>query len=1820
MREATKDNLRNEIIHGNYIFAIRESIKIVVSNVGHDNSNIEDCQSVIDIIEYIIMRSLKSTKSNEAMWQPFSEFLSRMCEDIDASCRKEAFEIVSILNDIDESIGIVEEPINNSNDRQETCLVSYLIDKSNLKSKSNSITGDTRLRLLFMQCIEKKWLSDLMLQIGKYNDISKKYFNANSFFFSRYYDEFCGNLISLNNIEFYFLSFNEKCSYVSMFHNSIRFNHILKGFNKFSIFCENLFEFNYTKLENLNLLLKKITLPINYLELMNRVGSLTMQKKIYQNLNLKNSDSNSEGVVEYNSDDVTKLKTRIMTLNNEKSTLKEQFKTLNEELTKIKNSKDKMSIELYNTKMGIIQKINSQDNLNKENCAVVDSVIENSKKGDRDTSYKATKAAISAYIEEIHIKDNLIDQLQESKSELLKEKQSTDRRLKVFDMVESNRTQLMEQVASLKNDKLKFQKELTIKLKTINNNKAKLKQLEENFENLELKLDYLSEKIKNNHTKFDEINQNRNKMMTAQKKRLICVINEKNKLEDVVIPQLKKTMNELGQHLAQVKLKYNLLSENNNIDTRKISGIDIKPSLTNSSHSQNLNCNVIKPKRKITQKKAEWVEDDLIDNCLYCDKKFTLVLRKHHCRKCGKVFCNDCSPYRFVSHNKSVRVCRACEPLMDSKVYQTVSEFDHKSPSHFEHLRDEMEKSNVKRMELETFNAQQKIRLQKYNQLIIKKENYINHIRNNANSKLDSISNQLNQNNIQHEFSNVQYEMKISSLQFDKNEKEEIIKNLNEKFDKINEEKLVYEESIIKITNNCNKLSNKIKIYQDVFIGLPLFLSIFNGKSITSNLSFFSPVQYNEQKMQLDTSLDLIKKLKNTIFELEKDKKIKINQLNQIKQENYQEKTKNLQQDKDKLEKMNEIIEITKKQNVVKTEKNKRLIISESYLKDNIRAEPAMLEDTENQFSKSLTLDLQNKIISLQRQRDDKYSKYESDAKESTIEKARIDKLLLHNKFDLLKLKKKTKTMEDDINSTKTNLISLASSLRIDNIPKNLEISTMSTYIECIREHYSIMQKRLEEKNMEIFKLKCDTESQYKRNDLLKSEINTKNRNIDSTKLTIVRYAKETKDSISKMQNYEEKFNQSNTECEQIRKEHSIIKNQLNESKNRIKDIQNNQIKINKLISTKMGEINVSFSEKGMDLYDKKYIFNYSNFVECFDNYITKIKNLLIQNQSYKEKIQSLNGLLKKKDEFLEKSSVEMSNRLNSHKKIIRENKNNRQIELEHLINKNQKEIDGYQANLKTINIEKEKLKKTLNISLKNQERLNNVKKSNESNIKSIENTNKSMVIIVGFLSYIIQSFLKQISIFSSTCAFPKKCLIQSSELTKDVNACIIAFGKKYKFHDGNNSIILPTKHATLFEKLISRKISIQIIRKFKIAVQVIICINRLGRMVSDKSKIEYKSKKLFRVQNGYIRLNKDGIQKDLISIPCNSSLIISNIEPIVKQLESRECNSNEIMNILIKFIETQIIPPNVHLTKYIRNDQTFLKILKESFATILEMQNIIRKLSEKLKFHEIDKQKLSKSKKQIKNYQTKINLLSKEVENCIPKIQTECLQRELEQAFERESKVQNLFKLENTKQNKLIENYEKCQQELQTCLNSNLILEKQVNKLKTDSENIRNKYHSLIESTNDIKIENEKFNSIHLTHRKFVIALGKYIEFVSQKTDQLAETNVTLVKDDIYTFKNVLLKLEVNSLENRFGLSSIGESEKLKLLGGKCQKLVSKFVSVLKPIIDKFQKLAIVQESNQQHIDELKSTLNEAMEFHVEKNIKETESIANAHFTKYNI
>jgi hypothetical protein len=64
---------------------------------------------------------------------------------------------------------------------------------------------------------------------------------------------------------------------------------------------------------------------------------------------------------------------------------------------------------------------------------------------------------------------------------------------------------------------------------------------------------------------------------------------------------------------------------------------------------------------KISERR--WVNDADINACMKCHQTFGVTQRKHHCRCCGRIFCDKCSANTAVvaaTSKKPQRVCDEC--------------------------------------------------------------------------------------------------------------------------------------------------------------------------------------------------------------------------------------------------------------------------------------------------------------------------------------------------------------------------------------------------------------------------------------------------------------------------------------------------------------------------------------------------------------------------------------------------------------------------------------------------------------------------------------------------------------------------------------------------------------------------------------------------------------------------------------------------------------------------------------------------------------------------------------------------------------------------------------------------------------------------------------------------------------------------------------------------------------------------------------------------------------------------------------------------------
>jgi len=69
------------------------------------------------------------------------------------------------------------------------------------------------------------------------------------------------------------------------------------------------------------------------------------------------------------------------------------------------------------------------------------------------------------------------------------------------------------------------------------------------------------------------------------------------------------------------------------------------------------------------QSGRKWKDDTDVVSCSGCQSGFSLTNRKHHCRNCGNIFCNECSNKQanMAGYKKPQRVCEGCYTELASK-------------------------------------------------------------------------------------------------------------------------------------------------------------------------------------------------------------------------------------------------------------------------------------------------------------------------------------------------------------------------------------------------------------------------------------------------------------------------------------------------------------------------------------------------------------------------------------------------------------------------------------------------------------------------------------------------------------------------------------------------------------------------------------------------------------------------------------------------------------------------------------------------------------------------------------------------------------------------------------------------------------------------------------------------------------------------------------------------------------------------------------------------------------------------------------------------
>jgi len=237
-----------------------------------------------------------------------------------------------------------------------------------------------------------------------------------------------------------------------------------------------------------------------------------------------------------------------------------------------------------------------------------------------------------------------------------------------------------EKVITRLNTQIEEQHKMKIALeKEVNTYKQKAKAENDLIQNLKVERDEsrehaekLQERVDQNTKTISELEE---KLKAAQ-----AQIEEKNKETGQLNSQITQSKNEIKKvHLERSKSVTALKSTETEIEALKTKLQELetdrnsnKTKLEKSESDLKLTQNeLIRITQEIEgraaqeledEKKGGWANDDEITNCTKCTQPFTVTKRRHHCRSCGKIFCNECSSRRapLPTSPKPVRVCDNC--------------------------------------------------------------------------------------------------------------------------------------------------------------------------------------------------------------------------------------------------------------------------------------------------------------------------------------------------------------------------------------------------------------------------------------------------------------------------------------------------------------------------------------------------------------------------------------------------------------------------------------------------------------------------------------------------------------------------------------------------------------------------------------------------------------------------------------------------------------------------------------------------------------------------------------------------------------------------------------------------------------------------------------------------------------------------------------------------------------------------------------------------------------------------------------------------------
>ncbi|ESO84310.1 hypothetical protein LOTGIDRAFT_132243, partial [Lottia gigantea] len=267
-------------------------------------------------------------------------------------------------------------------------------------------------------------------------------------------------------------------------------------------------------------------------------------------------------------------------------------------------------------------------------------------------------------------------------------------------LLETERSERKQEVSDLEearelliSQKLEQQNKMVALQTLLDEKKGEQDKIKEEAEKLQEKLKHENESLKKHSENSEKKMKEREKQYEEDNVRTemqLSVLNENLTTirgDLTVTQQQLDDANKLNDELKGEKLELDAKLANNNDERRLL----VERCLASETECERLREKVTELRRKLDDTEAalqelgrenqtlqitstkvtnrKWTDDTEATDCSACRKAFSVTNRRHHCRNCGHIFCNDCSSKTvpLAASKKPVRVCDACFTEVSNK-------------------------------------------------------------------------------------------------------------------------------------------------------------------------------------------------------------------------------------------------------------------------------------------------------------------------------------------------------------------------------------------------------------------------------------------------------------------------------------------------------------------------------------------------------------------------------------------------------------------------------------------------------------------------------------------------------------------------------------------------------------------------------------------------------------------------------------------------------------------------------------------------------------------------------------------------------------------------------------------------------------------------------------------------------------------------------------------------------------------------------------------------------------------------------------------------